>query len=244
MLVLAIFGLAVIYASVGLAGASGYLAAMAFAGVAPEVMKPAALLLNVVVAGIGTARLAQAGAIDRPMLWPLVTGAVPLSFLGGAVTLPGGVYKTLVAVILLLVAVRLVATAHRPPAARREPPGLGALACVGAAIGLVAGVTGTGGGLFLPPLLLFTGWADVRKTAGTSAAFNLVSSAAGLTGAAGGLPSLPYEVGGWAVAAALGGMIGAELASRRVAPRWLYYTLAGVLTAAAARLALSKPPAE
>src|SRR5205809_4938021 len=84
LLVLLIFLAAVTYSSVGHAGASGYLAAMALAGVAPAVMKPAALTLNLLVATIGTVRFYRAGHFSWATFWPFALGSIPLAFVGGA----------------------------------------------------------------------------------------------------------------------------------------------------------------
>src|SRR5882724_13392943 len=97
-LILAILFLlaAILYSSVGHAGASGYLAAMAFVGIAPSIMKPTALVLNLLVATIALVRFQRAGYFSWSLLWPFALGSIPAAFVGGAVTLPGHWYKTLV----------------------------------------------------------------------------------------------------------------------------------------------------
>src|SRR3954465_3185462 len=96
---LLLFGPAALYTSVGHAGASAYLASMALAGLAPEVMRPTALVLNIVVASFSAVRFWRAGLIDpRLALW-LVAGAAPLAFLGGAIKLPGEIYRPPVGVL-------------------------------------------------------------------------------------------------------------------------------------------------
>jgi uncharacterized membrane protein YfcA len=99
----------VLYSSVGHAGASGYLAVMALADVDAEVMKPAALVLNLVVATIAAARFSRAGHFSWPLLWPFAATSIPFAFLGGALQLPGDWYKRLVGVLLLFAATRLFA---------------------------------------------------------------------------------------------------------------------------------------
>lgn len=157
---LLIFGAAVLYPSIGHAGASGYLAAMALFGVAPAVMKPAALTLNIAVAFITTARFYRAGHFSWPLSWPSFVSSVPLAVVGGAVTLPGAVYRVLVGLILLFAARRMFWYAEHGKTTVR-PPLVAALGC-GAVLGFISGLTGVGGGIFLSPLVLFMGWADFK----------------------------------------------------------------------------------
>lgn len=236
VLTVLIFLAAILYASVGQAGASGYLAAMALVGVSADVMKPAALLLNVVVSAIAVTRFRRAGAISWPLLWPFVIGSLPMAFIGGAIYLPAEIYHPAVGLVLVATGLRMLYSAyaheqHAPQAISREMAVL-----VGAVIGLVAGLTGTGGGIMLAPLLIVTGWAGSREAAGTAAAFILVNSLAGLAGNLANMRYLPQEVGLWAVAAGIGGFVGAELGSRYLAPRTLHFLLAIVLLVAGVKL--------
>ena len=238
LLTFLIFAAAVLYSSVGHAGASGYLAAMALMGVSVDVMKPAALVLNILVATIATVRFYKAGCFSWPTFWPFVVGSIPLAFVGGAIQLPGNVYKPVVGVVLLVAAIRLIySTVKGKSVTTRQAPLLAAV-LAGAGIGLLSGLTGTGGGIFLSPILLLMGWAEIRETAGVSAAFVLVNSMAGLAGNLASVQHLPAEIGIWAVTAGIGGIIGAELGSRRLAPAMLRYLLATVLVVAACKMIL------
>src|SRR5688500_16595949 len=154
----AILVVAVLYASVGHAGASGYIAVMALAGVAPSVIRPNALLLNIAVALIATWQFSRAGYFSWRRLWPFALLAVPASFLGGYLDVPTAVFKILVGLVLLGSAVRLVATPRNPTREPAQVPIAIGLVC-GAFLGLLAGLTGTGGGIFLTPLLVIAGWA-------------------------------------------------------------------------------------
>jgi uncharacterized membrane protein YfcA len=235
-----IFAAAVLYSSVGHAGASGYLAAMALAGVAPATMRPVALTLNVLVASIATVRFYRAGHFSLELVWPFAVASVPAAFLGGAMQLPGRWFKVLVGVTLLIAAARLLADAAKGATqehVRRPPLGIAMLA--GAAIGLVSGLTGTGGGIYLSLLLLFAGWAETRGTGGVSAAFILVNSIAGLGGMLTSAGHLPQEILWWAPAAVAGGVIGSELGARRIATRTFRRLLGLVLVVAGTKLLLS-----
>ena len=153
------------YASVGHGGASAYLAAMALAGVAPAEMRPIALVLNVLVSAIGTWKFQRAGHFRWRLFWPFAAVSIPFAYLGGAITLPGHAYKILVGIVLLYAAWQLWRSARSGDEMRevREPPILAAMA-IGAAMGLLSGLTGVGGGIFLSPLLLMLGWAGTKQT--------------------------------------------------------------------------------
>ena len=228
---------AALYASVGHAGASGYLAVMAIAGVAPSFMRPTALILNILVAVIVVVRFARAGVIDWRALAPFVVASVPLAFIGGLIVLPGTVYKPLVGVVLLGAAARFFVTASRSPGDEdplRVPavPALG----VGGGIGLVSGLTGTGGGIFLTPLLLFLRWAGPRHAAGVSSAFILANSTAGLAGNIASVGIVPPSLLIWLPAVAIGGLVGSELGARRFSPPAIRRALSLVLVVAGLKL--------
>lgn len=231
-----IFVTAILYSSVGHAGASGYLAAMALLNVPPDIMKPTALLLNVAVGTIATIRFFQAGFFSWKVFWPFAVTSIPFSFLGGAIHLPNHYYRTAVGAVLLFAAMRLLFSAikREQPETKRAP--IFAALIAGAAIGLLSGLTGTGGGIFLSPLLLLAHWADVRQCAGVSAAFVLTNSIAGLAGNLANVHHVPEQISYLAVAAVVGGLIGSELGSRRLAPVVLRYLLAAVLIVASGKM--------
>lgn len=230
------FVAALLYASVGHAGASAYLAAMALVGAAPETMRPTALVLNLFVATIVIIRFARAGHLPWRSLWPLAAGSVPMAFIGGSIQLPGELYRPLVAAVLLAGAWRL-ATAI-VPARDEERPGVPLLPGVvaGAAIGLLAGLTGTGGGIFLTPLLVLAGWTATRDAAGLSGAFIMVNSVSGIAGLLTGGVTLPAALPVWIGVVAAGGLIGSWLGASRFSILDLRRALALVLVLAAAKL--------
>jgi hypothetical protein len=239
-LALLIFAAAMLYSSVGHAGASGYLAAMALFGLAPIVMKPTALTLNILVATIATVKFHRAGCFSGRLLLPFAATSVPFAFIGGYITLPGHWYKTLVGAILLFAAYRLfqIALKATDQTVVRHIP-LWAALLSGAVIGLLSGLTGTGGGIFLSPLLLFMGWAETRQSSGLSAAFILVNSIAGLLGNVSSVGALPRSIFVLAPAAIVGGLIGSEYGSKRIAGANLRRLLAVVLIIAGLKLILT-----
>lgn len=239
VLTLLIFTAALLYSSVGHAGASGYLAAMALFGLAPAVMKPTALVLNLLVGTVGTIRFSTAGHFDWKLFAPFAALSVPMAFLGGMMKLPIATYKIVLGCVLLFAAWRLVVK-PKATAAELKPVSVPRALIFGAGLGLLSGLTGVGGGIFLSPLLLFLGWADVRKTAGVSVAFILVNSAAGLLGHLASVKNVPHEIVWWAPAALLGGIIGAELGSRRLAPITMRRLLSVVLVVAGVKMLLGR----
>ncbi len=234
ILAFAFFVAALLYSSVGHAGASGYLAAMALVGLAPATMKPTALALNILVATIVTIRFHLAGHVRWQALLPFVLGSIPAAFVGGALVLPAAIYKPAVGVILLVAAAQLLRTAGSAASRADRPTRIPFVPAVisGAGIGLLSGLTGTGGGIFLTPLILFAGWARARVAAGISTAFILANSISGLLGNVASVKALPPELPIWLVAVAVGALIGAELGSRRLGTPALRRALAPVLVIA------------
>jgi len=229
-----IFIAAVLYSSVGHGGASGYLAAMALMGLAPAVMKPAALSMNVVVAGLVFVRLTKAGHFDWRLFLPFALGSIPLAAIGGAYTLADHTYRILVGLALLVAAARLFLE-QRDTRPRSRPPVWLSIG-VGAVLGLLSGLSGVGGGIYLSPLLLFLGWTAMRDNAAIAAAFIVVNSIAGLAGYAMAGHAWPAGIPGYLVAAFLGGLIGSELAVRRLAPVQLKKLLGIVLVIAGSKM--------
>lgn len=224
-----IFIVALLYSTVGHAGASGYLAAMALFGLAPAVMKPTALTLNILVAIIGTARFYRAGYFSWRTFWPFAAASIPASYIGGALTLPVSIYKSIVGIVLLYSAVRLFFSAARADQKETTPAPIVIALILGGALGLLSGLTGVGGGIFLSPLLLLMGWAKTKETSGVSVAFILVNSIAGLLGHVSSVALIPHTILYWAPAALIGGWIGTALGTR-VLPvaqirRWLSVVL-------------------
>jgi uncharacterized membrane protein YfcA len=233
-IVLAIFVVAVLYSSVGHGGASGYLAVMAFMGIAPEITRPTALILNLFVATIATVSFYRAGYFSWRVFLPFAAASVPMALIGGLIRLPTGVYKIFLGAVLILAAVRL-AVDLRGREEHRDPPILLAL-LIGGAIGLLSGLVGVGGGIFLTPVLLLAKWSETKTAAGVSAMFILVNSVSGLAGSIGQTTLLPYTVWLWIGVAVVGGVIGSTLGSQRFNSLTLRRVLALVLVFAGIKL--------
>ncbi len=233
-LLLAILLAAILYSSVGHGGASGYLAAMALFGLAPQVMRPAALVMNIFVAGTVFVRLYRAGHFNVRLFVPFAAASVPMAFVGGAYTIGDRTYYYIVAVVLLAAAVRLFVEPGDRPAT--GTPRFWIAMPIGAATGLLAGLTGIGGGIFLSPILLFLRWTNMRTNAATAAGFIVVNSIAGLSGYASMTTAWPAGMPVLVVVALIGGIVGSELATRRVAPPVLRKVLGAVLVIAGVKM--------
>jgi uncharacterized membrane protein YfcA len=228
---------AALYASVGQAGASGYLAVMGLYGLAPDVMKPTALALNVLVSVIGTILFVRAGLLSWRTFYPFAVLGFPFSLAGGAIHPPASVYYPAVRAVLLVSAVMMLRPKRSHAQALNEPPFWPALA-IGAVIGLVSGVTGTGGGVFLAPVILTMNWVTPRRTAAVTAAYNLLNSGAALIGSYATIGNLPDALPLWLLTAGVGGVAGAFLGSRVLPERGLKNILAAVLLLCGTRLLL------
>lgn len=232
------FSVAVLYSSVGHGGGSAYLAIMALFAVSPEVMKPTALALNVVVSSIALGRFYRAGHFSRRIFLPFALGSVPFAFIGGGVLLPAAAYRTVVGLVLLYGAYRLLLHAPGRESGPRKSLRMPAAIGIGAGIGFLSGLIGVGGGIFLTPLLLLGGLAGVRTAAAVSAAFILVNSIAALLGVAAGVGVLPSAFPLWAIAVGVGGWAGAGFGSRILPVPAMRGALALVLVLAGCKLVL------
>src|SRR4029453_9884390 len=226
-IILAIFIVAVMYSSVGHGGASGYLAVMAFLSVAPELTRPTALVLNLFVASSGAYQFYRAGYFSWRIFLPFAVTSIPFAFIGGMITLTTTLYKIVLGAVLIVAAVRL-AWNLKPDADIRQPNLLIAL-IIGAIIGLLSGLVGVGGGIFLTPILLLMNWSETKTAAGVSAMFILVNSISGLAGSYSQVIGLPSSVWIWIAAAVVGGVIGSTLGAKRFDSLTLRRVLALVL---------------
>lgn len=227
---------AALYSSVGHGGASAYIASMALFSVAPETMKPTALALNLLVAGFGAWRYWRRGLTNWKLVFAFAATATPAAFVGGGIHLPGIYYNPLVGTLLWLAAARLLwqpkMLAYRVPTA--PPPWITLPA--GAVLGLLAGLTGTGGGIFLSPLIILNHWEEPRRTSGVVAAFIFLNSVAGLAGNVAAVGHLPTELPIFLGSVLAGALLGTWLGIERLPRPWLLRTLGAVLVIAGAKL--------
>jgi uncharacterized membrane protein YfcA len=238
LLCLAIAVIAFLYSSVGHAGASGYIATMTLFGLAPLIIRPTALVLNILVAVIGSFQFWRAGYFSWKLFWPFALLSIPAAYVGGYLQPSAGVLRILIGAVLLFSAARLFFRRSDPPEA--NPPTKPVAVGVGAGLGFLSGLTGTGGGIFLTPLLLFCKWAPIKKAAAVSALFILVNSVGGLVGYFAAKHSIPGLGIYLAIPAIVGGTIGSYLGSRRLPVRGIAIFLATVLTIAGIKLIFTR----
>lgn len=239
LIILAVFAVAVLYSSVGHGGASGYLAVMALFAIAPEITKPTALVLNLFVAMIAFVQFYRAKNFDWKVFLPFASGSIPMAFIGGMIKLPTTTYKIILGVALILAAIRLAINLKSE--SETKTPNLVICLLIGAILGLVSGLIGIGGGIFLTPILLLMNWAETKKAAGISALFIWVNSASGLLGnwllgKDSNILSLPMVVWFWILVAIIGGIIGSTLGSYRFNSLTLRRVLAFGLVIAGGKL--------
>jgi uncharacterized membrane protein YfcA len=210
---------------------------MSLLSVAPPEIRPIALTLNILVAAIGTWQFRRAGHFSWPLFWPFALLSVPAAFVGGYLNLPTQLFRILVGIVLLVSAAQFLL---RPPAESgpRRPPVLIAVG-LGGGLGMLSGLTGTGGGIFLTPLLILMGWARTKSAAAVSAPFILLNSAAGLLGNLSATKTFPAFAFVLLVAALIGGAIGSYAGSRRLPHTAIKRLLAIVLCIAGFKLILT-----
>ncbi len=220
---------ATLYSSVGHGGASGYIAILAFFSLEPEAIRPIALALNVVVAGLATYKFTKAGYLDWKSALPIIAASMPLAFLGGTLTLPSDIYRPLLGALLVISAgymIWQVSMIHdRFETSKRKLPLVGSVSS-GGAIGLASGLSGIGGGVLLSPLFVISGWAGARQTAGIAAAFILFNSLAGLAGNIASVRNVPGELILWAGLVFVGSIIGTGLGTKSLPVKPLVLLLA------------------
>jgi uncharacterized protein len=206
------FVIAILYSSVGHAGSSGYLALMALLSFAPETIKPTSLVLNIIVASIASVKYIREGCFDKKVFLPFVLSSIPMAFIGGYITLNPKYFK-LVAGLFLVIAALLLGVREYSRSKETEikkmhlPYGLG----IGGAIGLISGLIGVGGGIFLSPIIISANWTSVKKASGIAAVFILCNSVAGLSGHLAGLNKIDHYIIYWIPSVVIGGLLGSHL---------------------------------
>ena len=230
-----LFIVALLYASVGHGGASGYLALMALYGFAPDVMKPTALILNLFVSLSSFMLFYKGGHFNWKIFLPFIITSIPLSFLGGSISLDAEVYKKILGGLLLIPVARFFLypnTADKDLKATH----IGISLLVGGTIGFLSGLIGIGGGILLSPFLLLANWTNQKQTAAISAVFIFVNSVAGLAGQISKGYRADLQIVNFIAIAFVGGLIGAWMGSLRLNQQVLKITLAIVLLLASIKL--------
>lgn len=236
LLLVALTVVAFLYSSVGHGGASGYLAVMAIAGVAPAMMKSSALMMNLAVSLISFIGFYRAGYFRFKLFYPFAIASIPMAFIGGTMVLPDAIYKKLLAICLLIAIARMIIQYKEQGQSNKHAP-LWLCLLIGGVIGLLSGMIGIGGGIILSPLILLLGWASLKETAAVSALFIFVNSLSGLVGQLQkGTLQLTDDILYAILVTVIGGLIGSYYGSRKFNFPTLKYLLAIGLTIASLKL--------
>lgn len=224
---------ATLYSTVGHAGASGYIAVMGLLNFAPETIKPTSLVLNILVSAIATRQFLGKGHFDKKIFLLFIFSSMPFAFIGGMISIEPRYFKLLAGLFLLFSATMLfLRPKQRSEIINPEPISTSKGILAGAIIGLVSGIIGVGGGIFLSPLLLMSGRTSLKTTSGISALFILCNSVAALAGHYRGLQHLESNILFWILAVVAGGITGSYLGSQKLNNKLILYCLFVVLTGA------------
>lgn len=225
--------IATLYSSVGHAGASGYLAVMALLSFPLESIKPTSLVLNILVAAIASYKFIKAGYFDRKIFFAFVLTSLPMAFLGGYITVDPKYFKLIAGFFLVISAGMLVIKQYIRSADNKvRPMPLPYGIILGSLIGLLSGLVGVGGGIFLSPILIMANWTTAKKASGVAALFILFNSVAGLAGHVSALNKVDGHIAWWAIAVVIGGFVGSWLGTKRFSNKAVIYFLFAVLLSA------------
>ena len=212
LLSLLVFIVAALYSSAGFGGASGYLIVMNFFGVPANIMASTALLLNIFVSSISFANYHKAGHFRSKLLVPFLITSIPAAFLGGRIELSSEAYSVLLYSVLTYLALRMVffPTITEAPDWTARPIPLWAALVSGAGIGLISGILGIGGGIFLSPLIILMGWGNSKQAAASAGGFIAINSLSGLISR---VTHGAFEIGEFGIPMVLVGLLGALIGS-------------------------------
>lgn len=225
--------ISILYSSVGQAGASGYLAVMALLSFAPETIKPTSLILNIVVATIASIKYLRADYFDRKIFIVLIITSLPMAFLGGYLPISPKFFKLLAGLFLIVASVLLLVKEYlkKPETPSKQMPLILGL-ITGSFIGLISGLIGVGGGIFLSPILIMGNWTTAKNASGITALFIFSNSVAGLSGHLAALNKIDHNIIYWVSVVIIGGLTGSYLGTKKFNNRVLMICLFLVLLTA------------
>lgn len=241
VLLFALSIIAAMYASVGHGGASGYLAVLsltAYAANDPVWLKQHAWSLNLLVAGIAFYAYKKSDFFDMKLALPFIGASIPAAFIGGYLRVDNTVYDILLSITLIFAAWKLYTSKglHKSSEIHKTPSYYIAIS-VGFVIGLLSGIIGVGGGIFLSPIILLFGWSDPKTTAGIAAVFIWVNSLSGLVGSTiSGQLALDFStLIPFSAAVLVGGYVGSKYGSEKLSQNSIQNMLVAVMLIAAIR---------
>lgn len=232
--------ISILYSSIGHAGASGYLAVMALLSFAPETIKPTSLILNIVVASIASVKYIKADCFDNRVFFAFILTSLPMAFVGGYITISPKYFRLIAGLFLVISSLLLIIRAYNKqlPTPTKQMPFLYGL-IGGSLIGLISGLIGIGGGIFLSPIIIMANWTSVKNASGVAALFILFNSLAGLTGHMLAMNILDFDIFYWIIAVVIGGLIGSFLGTRKFNNKLIITCLFIVLLSAGLKFLLT-----
>lgn len=230
--------IATLYASVGHAGASGYLAAMAWLSFAPDSIKPISLVLNICVATIVSYKYIKAGYFDQKIFIPVAIASLPMACIGGSMTIDPHYFKLIAGIFLIISATLLLLRQYIKPNTEVNPMPFGYGLLMGAIIGLISGLIGVGGGIFLSPVIIMANWTTIKKASGVAALIILCNSITGLAGHLSSLNKVDSNILFYIPAVILGSFIGSYLGTKFLSNKLIITCLFIVLFSAGLKFIL------
>lgn len=235
-LLLILFIVSFLYSSIGHGGASGYIAVLSILGWGNEIIRPAALVLNVFVAAISFIQYYRQGHFKWKLFYPFALASVPFAFAGSFIELDATWYKRIVGICLILAVLRIIGIFKSKEDFQTKNVSLAVGLFIGAGLGFLSGMIGIGGGIILSPIILIFGWGNLKETAAVSALFIVVNSIAGILGLWNQQIIWPSEIVIWGIVVSIGGFIGAYWGSKNANQVILKNVLATVLFLASLKL--------
>lgn len=224
MTAISFFFVAFLYSMVGLGGGSSYIAVLALVGCPYEMIPPVALACNIIVVTSGATHFIRNGHFRLQLSWPFILCSVPMAYIGAMVRITEQTFFILLGLSLLLVGGKLLFfdRLNMTDYETKTLP-VGWAMAIGMMLGLLSGMVGIGGGIFLAPVLLFLRWGTPKQIAATAAVFVLVNSLSGLSGQLFkhqfNLSLIPY----WPlfVAVWFGGQLGSAFGATKASQVWV-----------------------
>lgn len=228
---------AFLYSSIGHGGASGYLALMSLFTIAPDTIKPTALLLNLFVAGVSFFYYYKAGYFNKKLFFYVAIASIPMAFIGGIIELDPYIYKRILGIFLILSVLKILNVFGKEKKKKRKII-LWQCLLIGGSIGFISGLIGIGGGIILSPIILLLHWGNMKEAAAVSAIFIWVNSLAGLLGQFSQGVTLDNHAFIMVLLVLIGAIAGSYLGSKKMSVKHIQYVLASVLVMASLKLFL------